>query len=259
MRKVYIFAVLSLSLLGCTTTKNITYLQNLDATSGSEFFTNDRPDYKVQYRDILYFDIKTLTTDGKIENVLQRTGSSDQMYLQGEASQYLAGYSVDKDGKVLLPVIGSLYVGGKTLKDIRQITQVAVDSVYRHAFVEIKLLSFKFTVLGEARTPGTYLNYSDFLTVFEAIGRAGGINDYGRRDRILIVRTTQDGSQVFRINVNDKNILTSEGYFILPNDVIIVDPTRLKSLNMNLPTISFVISSVTGILTTTLLLINYFK
>jgi len=216
-------------------------------------------DYKIQYRDILYIEVKALSPEGTIENVLQGGGSISMNYIQSESSQYLIGYNVDKEGNILLPVIGEIQVGGKILKEIRIIVQKKIDSVFNHAYVDVKLLSFKFTVLGEARTPGTFINYNDYLTVFEAIGRAGGVGDYGNRGRVLVVRSTPEGSKTYRINLQDKNILSSEAYFLMPNDVVIIEPVRHKIFNMNLPTISFALATVTSVITTTLLLINYFK
>jgi polysaccharide biosynthesis/export protein len=258
MKKLTPLLLLLIMVFSCTSQQKLAYLNNLPKTTEPQYFPYDMPDYKVQYRDILYIDVKTLTPEGSIENVLQ--GSNwNQNYIQGEASQYIIGYSVDKSGKILLPVIGQIDVGGKILPEIRKIVQNKVDSVFNHAYVDVKLLSFKYTVLGEVRTPGTFMNYNDYLTVLEAIGRAGGVDDYGRRDRVLIVRSTKTGSQTYRINLQDKSLLSSEAYFLMPNDVVIVEPEKHKVFNMNLPTVSFAISTVTGIITTTLLFINYFK
>jgi len=120
------------------------------------------------------------------------------------------------------------------------------------------LLSFKFTVIGEVRTPGSYVNYNNYLTVLEAIGRAGGINDFGRRDKILVIRPVSGGTKTYTLNLQDKALLSSEAYFLLPNDVIIVEPEAKKIFNLNLPTFSFILTTATSLLTTTLLLINYF-
>jgi polysaccharide export outer membrane protein len=79
------------------------------------------------------------------------------------------------------------------------------------------LLSFKYTVIGEVRTPGTYMNYNNYLNVLEAIGRAGGISDYGSRDRILVVRPFSAGTKTFRLDLDDKKILSSEAYYLLPS------------------------------------------
>ena len=155
-------------------------------------------------------------------------------------------------------MIGSVKVSGLTLSETRVLLQSSVDKVFINSTVECKLLSFKFTVIGEVRSPGTYINFNNYLTVLEAIGRAGGVDDYGRRDKVLVVRPVEGGSKTYTLNLQDKNLLSNEAYFLLPNDLVIVEPEKQKIFNMNLPTISFVISTITGVLTTTLLLINYF-
>jgi polysaccharide export outer membrane protein len=131
--------------------------------------------------------------------------------------------------------------------------------VFKNSTVECRLLSFKFTVIGEVKAPGAYINYNNYLTVLEAIGRAGGVGDYGNRNRVLVVRPMDKGTKTFRINLQDKKLITSEAYFLLPNDVVIVEPLKQKIFNLNLPTISFVISTFTATITMTLLLINYLK
>jgi polysaccharide export outer membrane protein len=245
-------------LIGCTSQKKLAYLANLPDSGEPQYFLYEMPDYKIQYRDLLYVDVKAMAPDGSIQNVLQGSNSQSMNYMQGESTQYLMGYNVDKQGKILLPVVGQIAVGGRTIHETRDVVQAKIDSVFNHAYVDVKLLSFRYTVLGEARNPGTFYNYNDYVTVLEAVGKAGGVGDYGRRDRVLVVRSTPDGSKTYNINLQDKNLLSSEAYFLMPNDVIIIEPLKHKIFNMNLPTISFGISTVTGLITTTLLLINYF-
>lgn len=252
--------ILLLSLLlvsSCSSSRNFNYLQNLPETPETQYFPYDIPDYRIKFKDILYVKVETLSPEGKIENVLQGSGAMNQAYVQGESGSYLIGYNVDKDGYIQLPVMGRIEVSGKTLPEIRDVVQHRVDSVFNHAYVDVKLFGFKYTVLGEARNPGTFVNYNDYLTVLDAIGRAGGVGDYGRRDRILVVRATKDGTQTYRINMLDQNLLSSQAYFMMPNDVVIIEPVKQKIFNLNLPTISFIISAFTGTLTTTLLLMNY--
>ena len=251
--------LVSLILVGCTSTEKLTYLNNLPDTSETQYFPVEVPDYEVQYRDILYITAKTMMPDGSIVDLLQdRSGGVRSQYFRDEASQYILGYDVDKEGKIFLPVIGKVKVSGKTVEEVRQVLQAEVDKKLKNTDVECKLLSFKFTVLGEAKAPGTYVNYNNYLTVLEAVGRAGGVGDYGRRDRVLVIRPTDDGSKTYRINLQDKNILTSEAYFLQPNDVVLIEPVKHKIFNMNLPTYSFVLTTITSAVTTTLLLINFF-
>jgi polysaccharide export outer membrane protein len=187
---------------------------------------------------------------------LSNTASAFRMGGEGSGS-YLFGYDVNLEGYIRVPVLGMIKVDGLTLDEIMKILQVSVDKVFKNAIVECKLISFKFTVIGEVRMPGTYINYNNYLTVLEAIGRAGGIGDYGKRDRVLVVRPTDKGNKTFRLNLQDKSILKSEAYFLLPNDVVIIEPQPQKIFNLNLPTISFLITTVTSTISMTLLLIDY--
>lgn len=261
MKKVIPIITLALFVASsCTTQQKLAYLNNLSETGGPETFTMEIPDYKIQHRDILYITIRAMTPDGSINDFLSTTrGTGTSTYAQSEAGQYLYGYDVSGTGDILLPVLGTINVGGSTLEEARILVQKVADKHFNNSTVECKLLSFKFTVIGEVRAPGTYINYNNYLTVLEAIGRAGGIADYGRRDRLLVVRPVAGGTHTYRLNLQDKSILSSEAYFLLPNDVVIVEPESKKIFNMNLPTFAFVLSTATSLLTTTLLLINYFK
>lgn len=243
----------------CTSQEKLAYLKNLPEAGGVETFTMEIPDYKIQPRDILYITIMSMMPDGSINDFLSPTSRTGGTYTQSEAGQYLYGYDVDANGCILLPVLGIISVGGMTLTEAREIIQGSADIRFNNATVECKLLSFKFTVIGEVRTPGTYINYNNYLTVLEAIGRAGGLNDYGRRDRLLVVRPVDGGTKTFTLDLQDKALLSNEAYFLLPNDVVIIEPESKKIFNLNLPTISFIVSTVTSLVTSTLLLINYFN
>jgi polysaccharide export outer membrane protein len=254
-----IFSIALLLAASCTSQKKLAYLNNLPPAGGEETFTMEIPDYKIQPRDILYVTIKAMTPDGRITDFLS-TGSSVGVNLtQGESGGYLYGFDVDMEGKIVIPAVGQVSVSGLTLEETRKVVQDLADKVFKNSTVECKLLSFKFTVIGEVRTPGTYINYNNYLTVLEAIGRAGGVDDYGNRSKVLVVRPMDKGTKTFRLNLQDKNILTSDAYFLLPNDVVIVEPLSQKIFNMNLPTISFILTALTSSITMTLLLINYLK
>ena len=243
----------------CTSQQKLAYLNNLPEAGGEQYFAMEVPDYKIQPRDVLYITLKAMNPEGMITDFLSGSGSgSGATYMQGDAGGYLYGYNVNKDGSIILPVLGHVNVEGMTLDEIRILLQAEFSKSYKNAVAECKLLSFKFTVIGEVKSPGTYVNYNNYLTVLEAIGRAGGIGDFGKRDRILVVRPAEKGTKTYTLNLQDKAILTSEAYFLLPNDVVIIEPQPTKIFNMNLPVISFTITAVTGVITSTFLLINYF-
>jgi len=254
--------ILFISLLlaaSCTSQKRLAYLNNLPVPTGEEKFTMAVPDYKIQNRDILYITVKAMNPEGVIVDFLGGSGGSGgAMNIQSESSGFFYGYDVKPDGSIIVPVIGVIQAEGKTLEEMRKILQEELGKHFKNATVECKLLSFKFTVIGEVKSPGTYINYNNYLTVLEAIGRAGGIGDYGKRDRVLVVRPTDKGTKTYTLNMQDKAILSSEAYFLLPNDVVIVEPMKQKIFNLNLQTFSFIITTALSTITTTLVLIKFF-
>jgi len=254
-----VLAAVLLLASGCTSQKKLAYLNNLPEPNGEETFTMNIPDYKIQPRDILYITIKAMTPDGSIKDFLSSGSITGINLSQGESGGALYGYNVSSEGYITVEAIGQIKVNGLTLEETRKTLQELAVKVFKNSTVECRLLSFKFTVIGEVRSPGAYINYNNYLTVLEAIGRAGGVGDYGDRNRVLVVRPIDKGTKTFRINLQDKKILSSEAYFLLPNDVVIVEPLKQKIFNLNLPTISFVISTFTATITMTLLLINYLK
>lgn len=245
----------------CTSQQKLAYFNNLPETGGEELFTMEIPDYMLQPRDVLYITAKAMTPEGKIMDFLSTQGSyvSTGSSSQVEPSGFYYGYEINYEGNIILPAVGEIKVIDLSLDQARKLLQEKIRNVFKDAIIECKLLSYKFTVIGEVRSPGAYVNYTSYLTVLEAIGRAGGIGDYGRRDKVLVVRPTEKGTKTYNLNLQDKNLLSSEAYFLLPNDVIIVEPLGQKIFNLNLPIFSFILVSFTSALTTTLLLIDYFE
>jgi polysaccharide biosynthesis/export protein len=259
MKKIFPFVALIAMLASCSTQKELSYLNNLDEAGGENYFTMKIPDYKVQARDILYISAKTQTPDGMLQEILADKSGPSGSYIQSESSQYVMGYSIDPSGFVTVPLLGKISVVGMTIYEIRDLMQTRIDSLFRHAYIEVRLLSFKFTVIGEVNAPGSYVNYNDQLTVLEGIGRAGGVTETGAKERVLVIRPAGNTTTTYQINLQDKNILASPAYFLSPNDVIIVQPVPKKTFNVNLPTYAFIVSSITSSITMTLLLIDFFN
>lgn len=250
-----ILIVVLLLASSCTSQKKLAYLNNLPETGGEETFPMDIPDYKIQPRDILYITIKAMNPDGRIVDFLSSGSSSSS--IQSESGGFLFGYDVNQEGDIKIPAIGTLKVMGLSLEEARKLIQDSTDMVFKNSTLECKLLSYKFTVIGEVNNPGTYINYNNYLTVLEAVGRAGGVGDFGNRNEILVIRPVDKGTKTYKLDLQDKKILTSDAYFLLPNDVVIVQPLSQKIFNLNLPTIAFIISTVTSTITMTLLLLDY--
>jgi polysaccharide export outer membrane protein len=255
MKNLYPLIIIAMLMAsGCTSQKKLAYLGKLPETGGQATFPMDVPYYRLKPNDVLYITVKAMSPEGTIKDFLSSGIGANMGSSQGEGLG-LYGSNVNSEGNVILPAIGTVKVSGLTLEEATKALQEIVDKVFNNATVECKLLSFKYTVIGEVKAPGTFINYNNYLTILEAVGRAGGLTDQGNRDRVLVVRPFDKGTKTFRVSLQDNNLFSSEAYTLLPNDVIIVEPLKQKILTLNIPTVS----SVIGIITTTLLLIFYFK
>jgi polysaccharide biosynthesis/export protein len=238
----------------CVSQKKLRYLGPTPDSGGMENFPMEIQEYRLKPHDVLYITIKAMGTDGKIEDFLSG-GVNSQMTLGMGEGTTLFGYDINEEGNIILPAVGEVNVNGFSLLEARKAIQESVVKIFRNATVECKLLSFKYTIIGEVKAPGTFTNNSNYLTVLQAIGKAGGITDVGNRDRVTVVRPYEGGTKTYRVNLQDNKIFNSEVYSILPNDVIIVEPTRQKILLQNMPTFT----SIVGVLTAILLFLNYVK
>ncbi len=246
--------VVLLSILNwsCTRQKKMLYLQGAGVNDSISQFTNQMASYKIHSGDILYIKIISINKEiTSLFNIEEETSAS-YAYLN-EASLYFRGYTVNENGKIVIPVIGEISALGLTIEEMQTTVQKKADEMLKDAQVIVKFGGFKFTVLGEVKKPGMFYIYNNHLTLLEAIGEAGDLTDFGNRENILIVRTTQNGTTTIRVNLLDKNILLDPNYFLAPNDVVYVEPIKTKNWKLNASNVSIIVSSIT----TMILVINF--
>ncbi|MDP4275407.1 MAG: polysaccharide biosynthesis/export family protein [Bacteroidota bacterium] len=249
------FATFLLIFASCTTQKQMVYLQNIDSAKAPDFFPNKQVDYQIQNQDILYVKVSTLNEE--VSNVINNTSSSvsQQNLYQTDASLYVNGYSVDKEGDIEMPVLGKIKVSGLTLKQAKDSLQLRADKYLKDATVILKLLSFKVTVVGEANHPGVYKNYNNQLTVLEAVGMAGDVSDYGDRKKVLVLRPEKEGVRTYRIDLTSTDILKSPAFYLQPNDMVYIQPLKNKTFKNNMPSIQIFLTGIT----TLILVLNFIK
>lgn len=247
---------LILFLFSCTTQKELTYLNNLDTTAVQQFYPMERPNYKIQKQDILYVNIHSTNKD--INELLNpNLSAASSGAFREPSSIFVNGYTVSDSGYITLPMIGDVYVYNLTQDEIKLRIKNQAEDYIKNPIVNIRLLTFKFTVIGEVNTPGTFTNFNNQLTILEAIGTAGDITDYGDRKKVLVLRPTKEGTFTYRVNLLDKNLLQSEGFFLLPNDIVIIEPIKSKPFQLNLPITTLLISTSISTISTLILLLNF--
>jgi len=225
------------------------YLQ--ESGEQKEVYNAVPPDYQIQKRDVLY--IRILSLNQEITQVINSTSVLNTNQFTNDASLFIYGYNVSDSGYVEIPVIGRVDVLGKTLEEARTSVSLQTSKYLKDATVIIKLISFKYSVIGEVNRPGVYQNYNNQLTVLEAISNAGDISDYGNRRKVMVIRPGTEGTRTFRLDLTSTKILASEGFFLLPNDIVYIEPVKSYNLRVNLPVISIFLSG----LTTFILVMNY--
>lgn len=223
--------ILIITLIGlltsCVSQREVEYLQDKDKRIKS-FNEVELPAYRLKPDDELYIQINSL--DEAAANVFSNSGNQPSSGSK-DISPYgasLISYSIDKGGYVVLPFIGNILVKDKTISEVTEILKDSLSSILSQPIVTVKLVNRYVSVLGEVRNPGHYPYAQEKLTVFDALGLAGDITEYGNRGSVLLTRT-EDGKN-YRINLNltKSDILASSYYYLRPNDIIYVKPLRKK-------------------------------
>ncbi len=240
----------------CVTQKEVEYFQSNDQKQGSQTYSDPQSsEYRIKPADELYIQISSL--DEAAANIFTGSNVQQTLYL-GSIQPYgasLMSYTVDKEGYIHLPVIGSMLVKDYTLAQVSEMIRTALVNVLNQPMVNVKLVNRYIAVLGEVNNPGHYVFPKNKLTIFEAIGMAGDITDYGNRKEVIIIRNENGKNTRYSINLTQSDILASGYYYLQPNDVVYIKPMNKKFWGMR----QFPFAVVLSVLTTAVLYYNAFN
>jgi polysaccharide export outer membrane protein len=138
------------------------------------------------------------------------------------------GYLVAKNGTIDFPVLGTLNVQGLTIPQLKDTLKVKLDKYLTDPILNIRLLNYKVTVLGEVLRPSTYSIPSERITIVDAIGMAGDLTIYGKRENVLLIREENGQRKFIRMNLNSSNIFESPYYYLKQNDIVYIEPNKSK-------------------------------
>jgi polysaccharide biosynthesis/export protein len=218
----------------CYNIKNFQYLQG--AYDTARISQIKVPEPIIQKDDLLgitvYSDDPTATA-AVTNPMMSSTGSITAK--DGGSNVLSPGYLVNQNGEIQLYKLGSLPVAGKTKRQLADTLTQLFDQLglLKNPYVEVRFLNFKVTVIGEVNTPGPISVPTDKVSAFEAIGLAGDVGIYGRRDNVLVIRETNGVRRFGHLNLKDPNVFLSPYYYLQQNDLVIVDVARNKSVINN--------------------------
>lgn len=248
--------LLAVLFASCVPQKKMLYLKDAQMASENRSvnYVNDRTvDYKLQPGDNLY--IRFINTIDE-RSAASLTGDySRAAQLGNDASIYLQSFTVDEAGCIELPLTGKIEVQGLTVDEAKAKLQVTLDKYINQTTIIVKLSNFNLTVLGEVARPGTYKVYQSQINLFEAIAMAGNMTNFAKNDAVKIIRQTENGSEIITVDMGQADILTSPYYYMKPNDIIYIEPLKIKQWGFT----TFPYSTVLSIVTLGITLFNLLK
>lgn len=228
----------------CVTNKDLTYLQYSGDLHPPDTVASVTPAvYRVQISDNLF--IRIVTPDPSFSEMFNTLPTTGYGVTVTEQTADLVSYAVDSTGSISMPYAGKIHVAGKTLNQITVDVEDALRPFISDAAISVKLINNYISLVGEIELPGRYLIYKDRLNIFQALAMGSDLNDFSDRQEVQIIRQTSGGTVVKEFSLTDRSILSSEFFYVMPNDVIYAKPVKGRFFRLNEFPYTFLIGSLT--------------
>lgn len=234
-------AVLAVCMLtSCGTPKNVSYFQNREAMDKA--VQGYLVDARIMPKDVLTITVSTTTPEAARQfNLLTPTSQTQ-----------LQTYLVDNEGNINFPVVGELKVGGLTKTEAENLITERIRPYLTESqspVVTVRMSSFSISVLGEVNQPGTFTVAREKINVLEALSRAGDMTIYGVRNNVTLIRENAEGEKSYHtLDLNDANIVNSPYYYLQQNDILYVEPNKVRAKSSGIGASTSLWLSATGIL-----------
>jgi polysaccharide biosynthesis/export protein len=221
----FVFFAILMGVVLMSSCVNQQKLRLLQDTSGitNSFENSKKTTYIIQTGDHLYIRIYSL--DPKTSKFFQ----TDLPALMNPTFLYLNSYVVDEQGYVSFSFIDKMFVRGLTIEEAHNLLQKTISEYFKEATVVVRLVNFEVAILGEVHSPGTFTIDKDQINIFQAIGLAGGFNEFSNIKKVKLVRQTLKGSDIFILDLSNKDILKSDYFYLMPSDILYIEPRTAKS------------------------------
>jgi polysaccharide biosynthesis/export protein len=237
-RKLGFLGILSVLYLmmttSCVNSKKIVYFNNLQDTTLHNAGANIES--LIQKNDLLNITVSSLNPEASLVfNMSNQVSSISPLStgttgVGGGGVQQIVGYLVSEEGEIKFPILGSIKVVGLTKKqlEINIATSLTEKKLLVDPIVNVRFLNFRVTVLGEVGRPTTINVANERISILEAVGLAGDLTIYGKRENVLLIREEGSSKIIKRIDLTSEKILTSPYYYLKTNDIIYVEPNTAK-------------------------------
>jgi len=247
--------LLAMFFASCVPYKKMLYLKDAQMVTENQSanYVNERNvDYKLQPGDNLY--IRFINTIDE-RSAAALAGDIGRTYTSTDAAIYLQSYTLDEDGCIELPLTGKIELKNLTVDGAKEKMQTEINKFVNQTTIIVKLSNFNLTVLGEVARPGMYKVYQSQINLFEAVSMAGNMTNFAKKNEVKIIRQTDTGSEIHIVDMGQADILSSPYYYLKPNDIVYVEPLKIKQWGFT----TFPYSTVLSIVTLAITLFNLLK
>jgi len=247
---------------GCTSSKKIAYLQGSEEMTAEEYAqTTPLYDARIMPKDLLTITVTTTDPEAaKPFNLLTPTVTTGITSVSSGGQ--LQTYLVDNNGQITFPVVGMITVKGLTKTEAEEKVKGLLKTYLKEdPVVTVRFVNYKISVMGEVARPNTFTISNEKVNIFEALAMAGDMTIWGQRDNVKIIREDADGNKkVIMMDLNDRNVIFSPDFYLQQNDVVYVEPNKVKAQNSEIGSATGLWLSGTSILiSVATLLINILK
>ena len=234
-----IVTLLAISLMGCVSYPELITFYETEFPETTQDITNET-EITLQPNDLLRVTVHSYNAEAAAPFNIETTGgatdrNNDNQAFRGAGGgqgtntlELFMGYFVDETGSIDFPVIGPVELGGLTINEAKMKLVELIKPYLADAVVNMRLLNFKITVLGEVNRPGPIRLTNKRLTLLEAIGQAGDFSQYANRKNVLLIREKYGKRDYIRLDLQSNEIFTSPYFYLQQNDVLYIEPTKAR-------------------------------
>ncbi len=239
----------ALTIFSCASKKDILYLQDANGGSSQQAAAYEptlKPD------DLLSIIISAETPEVTVPfNLPAIQGNYEVNNNQNGIKTYL----IDSEGYIDFPVVGKIQLGGLTRAQAVSKIAGQVSEYITKPSVNLRILNYKISVLGEVNRPGSFTLASERITLLESLALAGDLTIYGNRKNLLIIRETNGEKSFNRVDITSSDFTNSPYYYLGQNDVVVVEPnkTRVNASAVG-PNLTIIISGLSLLLSVAVLI-----
>jgi polysaccharide export outer membrane protein len=231
------------SVVSCVPAKKLKYFNDIDQLEDP--IVNPKEEKTISPFDRLY--IQVLSIDERTNQLFNSNQSGSG------GGNFMVTYPVDAEGNIYFPFAGKINVSGLLISEASTKIQTTLNDYVSKTTVTVRIVENKITIMGQVQREGVYNFPQDKINIYEALALGGGITQFGDRKKVVLIR--QEGEKIthYVLDLSDSKISSKHYYYLMPNDVLIVEPMNIATRSFNIANVQTAITMASALFTLYLL------